>query len=1169
MIPAYRFQLLRGMRRCLSGIGVAGLTAVAVHALPSISQQPQPVTTSAGRSVSFSIVATGSGPLTYQWRRDGFNLPGATAASFSIPSVSQGDFGAYDVLVNEGQQVVASELAMLRVSPAAFPAILTPDPNTVRLEGNKNGRLARVAVLADGRFYVAGNFTSFQEQRRLALVRCNADGSLDTSYESPAFDGEVNLIVAQPDGRLLVTGNFTTVNGAVSRALARLNADGSQDRTFDVGTGFNWESGSFPAASMALAADGSVFIAGVFTSYQGRTASKIVKLRSTGALDTSFTPPDFFFPASSDLACSADGKLYIVTFDSPGILRTLPDGTRDPSFNVGTGAPAAGVSRVVPLADGKVMVAGSFNNFNGSGVRQLARLLENGSVDRTFAPALPTGQSVTAIARAPSGDFVVGQSLPNATGGRVARLKQDGTVDANFSAPNYGQVTDVAILPNGWTLAAGSTLTSNRTWASIAGLELLDSAGRRTAFDAKLRFPANVHMMRQQGGGKLILAGDFSHWNGAPVASVVRINPDMTLDPTFRIGTGPNDSVLSGTMQPDGKIVLMGYFTQIAGTAVGGLARLNADGSLDTGFRASATIGSTVARPPVVLRDGRIIAISFAYPNEFQVHAPNGTTITNHGFGASDTARVTAAAQLPNGQVLFTGPFATWKGEAKPRMVRLDPDGRVDPGLTIPADGPFLTPSFDEEGRVVQSNGRIVFYTGTGPTVLARRLADGRVDTAFSADVTFLLGMKYLIFGDDRILVWGADLSGRNYVRRLRADGSAEPDFTILAELRGDVSGSFRWNRAAVTDGGDIVAASSNGRLVRYAVVTGPIIATQPAATSRAAGEPATLSVSTVGPAPSTYQWYFNGSAIAGATTATLTLPKVLSVYAGNYHVALTNAFGTTLSAPAAVTVDSAASSLAQLTNMSVRVNLGAAPLIAGFAVEGSGKEMLLRGIGPGLAQFSVAGAAADPRLALYSGSTLVDQNDNWSGGAGLAAATSAVGAFPVPASSLDAMLLRSVGGAHTAQLSATGSGGVALLELYDANASQASTARLKNVSARYQVGTGENILIAGFAITGSGRKALLVRGVGPTLTQFGVANALADPRMAVFSGTNSVAEDNDWGGSAELTAVAASVGAFPLAASSRDAALLLVLPVGTYTVQLFGNAGGTGEGLIEIYEVP
>jgi len=126
------------------------------------------------------------------------------------------------------------------------------------------------------------------------------------------------------------------------------------------------------------------------------------------------------------------------------------------------------------------------------------------------------------------------------------------------------------------------------------------------------------------------------------------------------------------------------------------------------------------------------------------------------------------------------------------------------------------------------------------------------------------------------------------------------------------------------------------------------------------------------------------------------------------------------------------------------------------------------------------------------------------------------------------------------------------------------------NVSARGDVGAGASSLIAGFVVAGATSETLLIRGIGPGLGTFGVAGPLAAPQLAVF-GTrgNLIASNTGWGGTAALVAAFGQVGAFPLAASSADDALIVTLPPGAYTAQVTGAAGGTGIALLEVYDLP
>lgn len=250
---------------------------------------------------------------------------------------------------------------------------------------------------------------------------------------------------------------------------------------------------------------------------------------------------------------------------------------------------------------------------------------------------------------------------------------------------------------------------------------------------------------------------------------------------------------------------------------------------------------------------------------------------------------------------------------------------------------------------------------------------------------------------------------------------------------------------------------------------------------------------------------------------------------------------------------------------------------IAGFVVSGSApKRMLIRAVGPGLAQFGVTATLTNPRLRIFSGDRLIAENEDWIDEAGLRAATTAVGGFALPAGSRDsALLVTLVPGAYSAHVLAGGGEGVALVEVYDAESAQIST-QLVNLSTRGYVGTGDDVLVAGFVVSGDAPKRVLVRGIGPTLVGFGVTGSLPDPVLKVYRGTSVVAENDDWENSqpaaattgAEMAAAASSAGAFALPSGSKDAALILTLAPGAYSAVISGANSSSGAGMVEVYEL-
>jgi trimeric autotransporter adhesin len=255
------------------------------------------------------------------------------------------------------------------------------------------------------------------------------------------------------------------------------------------------------------------------------------------------------------------------------------------------------------------------------------------------------------------------------------------------------------------------------------------------------------------------------------------------------------------------------------------------------------------------------------------------------------------------------------------------------------------------------------------------------------------------------------------------------------------------------------------------------------------------------------------------------------------------------------------------------KVGIGESVLIAGVAIGGTeSKRVLIRAGGPALAGFGLTNTLTNPTLKIYRGSTLIAQNDDWSPAD--AAETARLGLFAFPNGSKDAAILTTLEpGTYTAQvsdLSGTGTG-VALAEIYDASVNPtAEYQRLVSIASRGTVSLGDGALIGGFVVVGNAPKTLLIRGIGPTLTRFGIVGALADPVLTIYDGGEALATNAGWANSAAIATAATEAGAFALATGSRDAALLVTLKPGSYTAQVkAAQVTSSGVALIEIYEVP
>jgi kumamolisin len=291
-----------------------------------------------------------------------------------------------------------------------------------------------------------------------------------------------------------------------------------------------------------------------------------------------------------------------------------------------------------------------------------------------------------------------------------------------------------------------------------------------------------------------------------------------------------------------------------------------------------------------------------------------------------------------------------------------------------------------------------------------------------------------------------------------------------------------------------------------------------------------------------------------------------------------------------------------RLVNISVRsqVETGSNITIAGFVIEGPAgttKNILVRGAGPALTAFGVAGALANPKLVLIDQTSglLIASNTGWQTdpvagtstiGASFRQATAAdaaaVGAFPFAAGSNDsAMVVTLPAGKYTVEaFDANGASGVALSEVYEIDTADPEV--FTNISSRCFVGTGSGVAISGFVIGGSQSETLLIRGIGPALAGFGVAGALASPTLELHDlGTgNLVASNAGWSSSPVMGTLSAgasvrqataadmsAVGAFSLTAGSADCAMVVTLPPGSYTAIVSGAASTTGTALAEVYK--
>ncbi|MCX6747831.1 MAG: Ig-like domain-containing protein, partial [Candidatus Nomurabacteria bacterium] len=360
-----------------------------------------------------------------------------------------------------------------------------------------------------------------------------SDGSLDTVFNpGTGTNSRIVSTVLQPDGKILIGGYFTSYNGTTRNGVARINSDGSLDATFNPGTGIAGGADT-SVRSVSVQSDGKIIIGGSFMTYNGVARQNLARLNTDGTLDATF---DSSLGANNTVRATAvqsDGKILIggdfTSYEDIGlgrIARLNSNGTLDSSFNPGIGVDDS-VAIITFQSDGKILIGGYFTNYDGTSRNGIARLNTNGSLDATFNPGTGTNNGVHSISFQSNGKLIIGggYTLYNGVSRRsIARLNTDGSLDNTF---NPG------------------------------------SGANNTIFSAPI-----------QSDGKILVAGDFTTFNGLSYNRIARLNTDGSLDATFNPGLGANFVINSIAIPSDNYVIIGGSFNTYNGTSRNNIARL-------------------------------------------------------------------------------------------------------------------------------------------------------------------------------------------------------------------------------------------------------------------------------------------------------------------------------------------------------------------------------------------------------------------------------------------------------------------------------------------------------------------------------------------------------------------------------------------------------------------
>ena len=406
-------------------------------------------------------------------------------------------------------------------------------------------------------------------------------------------------------------------NGATSGAVpVDSNSYSSGDEVTVLGnTGALARSG-YAFAHWNTAADGSGagYSAGDTFTIDGADVVLHADWRASGSLDSDFDPGTGANDVIGAVELQSDGKILIAgqftSYDGTGrngIARLNPDGSLDTSFDPGTGitgGSSPAIYRMLVDSNGKILIAGDFTTYNGTSRVRIARLNSDGSLDETFQPGAGANDSVLAMALQSDGKIVIGgefTSYDGADGDYVTRGETDGDLDTTFAPDPEGAgntVRDIAVQSDGKLVIVGSFLSyEDVSRGFIARIDPVDG-GLDTTFDPSSGANNVVYSVAAQEDGKLLIGGLFAAFNGTLIDKLARIDSGGTIDGTFDPSDGPSNSVSKIVPLGGNDLLIGGQFKAYDGNTVHGIVRVDSNGSRDTSFAPDP--GTNASNPLVV-----------------------------------------------------------------------------------------------------------------------------------------------------------------------------------------------------------------------------------------------------------------------------------------------------------------------------------------------------------------------------------------------------------------------------------------------------------------------------------------------------------------------------------------------------------------------------------------
>ncbi|MGK4566889.1 hypothetical protein [Flavobacterium sp. 3HN19-14] len=547
------------------------------------------------------------------------------------------------------------------------------------------GNLCNAALLqADGKILLSGEHNENGYITK-GITRLNNDGTLDTTFPTigqnvgSAQAYQIRGFAQQSDGKVIVVGEFSSYRGAIVKNMFRMNTNGTLDTTFNNQSNINDE-----IHCVKVLPDDSILIGGDFYQFGGVTRNHFAKLHPDGTLDTGFPVENNIYPVNS-IDVQADGKILLATDYSPNntgfSTRLNPDGSVDTSFY--KNSLVNGDANIVHvLSNGRIIFGGDFKTFQGAPRKYIVAVSESGILDAGFNPCTGANDEIRKMIKQPDGKILIAGKFEEFNGTThfgVARIFADGSVDPSFDSGTAfldGTVNDLALLDNGKIIVGG--LFSNVLGTGLNGIVRLNADGSLdTGFQAPLTSGQYATHIALQADGKILLSGEIY----LGLSAYYRLNPDGSHDASFDPGLSPYDTY-SITVQPDQKIIYTGSFSYGTDESKHGVARVNSDGTIDTTFSVTSGANGNVYTASLY-PNGKILfgGSSTNYNNTtvgcvFRVNA-NGT-LDNTFLNQTAYARVHSITPQPNGKIIIAGEFSAVNSHPSKKVARLNANGSVD-----------------------------------------------------------------------------------------------------------------------------------------------------------------------------------------------------------------------------------------------------------------------------------------------------------------------------------------------------------------------------------------------------------------------------------------------------------------------------------------------------------